>query len=209
LQRDLEVWHGLTAELRAALVAVGGDCRADVVASWIMRILATTALAFSLLVTRAGAAEEVDATPVLRLSVGPAVHVAPAADRSTQIAFDATAGYARLFGKGDVGFVVDPELGYSFDGSGLNAFNLTCGVGLGALVAAVTYNPRLVVGKQHDLTAVGMRNSLILHVYLDMVSLEVGHQMMSYSGALHQSVVSMVGVNPAALVFALAHIQKL
>ena len=176
-----------------------------------MRILAATALAFSLLaaVTRARAAEEVDATPVLRLSVGPAVHVAPAADRSTQVAFDVTAGYARLFGKGDVGFVLEPELGYSFDGSGLNAFNLTCGVGFGVLVAAVTYDPRLIVGKEQGLTAVGMRNSLMLHGYLDMVSLEVGHQMVSYGGALHQSVQFMLGVNPAALVFAVAHLQKL
>jgi hypothetical protein len=176
-----------------------------------MRTLAATALAFSLLatVTQAHAAEEVDATPVLRLSLGPAVHVAPAADRSAQVAFDVTAGYARLFGPSDVGFVLDPELGYSFDGSGLNAFNLTCGVGLGSLMAAVTYDPRLIVGKQHDLTAVGMRNSLVLHVFLDMASLEVGHQMVSYGGALHQSVQTMVGVNPAAMVFVLAHIQKL
>ena len=175
-----------------------------------MRSLASIAISLSLLATAASARAEpeVDATPVLRFAVGPVFRVAPAAEKSVDFAVDVTAGYARLFGRGDVAFALDPEIGFSADGSGLTALNVTCGVGLGSLMAAVTYNPRLIVGTDHGATTIGMRNGLMLHAFLDMANLEIGHQVTRYDGALHQSVQLLAGVNPAAFIFPLRYLTS-
>ncbi len=110
-----------------------------------------------------------------------------------------TGGFAALFNVDRGGFGVNPELGYTYDASGLNAFNLTCGVGWGFSVLAVGYHPRLIVGNDKGMNAIGMRNGITAHLVADILSVEVGHQFVQYGGAYHQSLQFLFGVNPVGM----------
>jgi len=164
--------------------------------------------ALALASAEAFAEDKVHAVPVLRVALGPAIHVAPPVEENVQLAVDLNAGVSMLFptrSRSYIGIVVNPEAGYSFDGIGLHAFNLTCGVGYGHALAAITYHPRLLAGTLNDQFAIGMRNGLALKLFVDMMSLEIGHQFVKDpNGTLHHSVNIMGGVNPAAFVYLLA-----
>ncbi len=149
------------------------------------------------------------ALPVLRLALGPAIHTAPAADESTRLAVDITAGagLAPLGWKG-VGVILNPELGYAFDSLGTHAFNVVAGIGYGSPLAYASYRPRFLVGDASGNLMVGMRNGLAMHLLLDMVSLEFGHQFASYGGALHHDVRVLFGVNPASFVYAINRLSR-
>ncbi len=145
--------------------------------------------------------------PVLRLAMGPAFHTAPESEKGTEIALDLTAGL--MFSAANwegVGAVLVPELGYTFDGLGLHAFNATLGLGFGHPLGFVAYQPRLIVGRADGDRALGMRNGLAFHVLGDMGSLEVGHQFVEFNDHYHHDLRVMVGVNPASFIFVLSQL---
>jgi hypothetical protein len=150
--------------------------------------------------TNVARADDIDWLPVVRVAAGPAIHFAPASERTPFFALDVTAGMAAGVSDwhvGDYAFVFNPELGYSYDAIGLNAFNATFGVGLGNAMIAVAYHPRFIAGRAAGETAVGMRNGLALHAVFDTLSLELGHQFVHYGDAYHHDVRILLGVNPA------------
>jgi hypothetical protein len=149
-------------------------------------------------------ADDLAVVPVLRVALGPAIRLAPATDDGLRFAADVTAGVAVApSGMKHVGVVLNPELGYAFDGIGAHAFNLSVGVGYGHPLVYVSYQPRLLAGRAGTDTLVGMRNGLAMHVLADMASLELGHQFVHFNGELHHSFTIMFGVNPAAFVYVL------
>lgn len=153
----------------------------------------------------ARADEGVTFIPVLRLALGPSIHLAPASEEGTRLAVDITAGLGIAVGREKkAGFIFNPELGYAFDGLGTHAFNLSAGIGFGHPLAYVSYQPRLLAGSASGSGLIGMRNGAVFHVLYDMGSLEIGHQFESHGGIMHQGVVIMVGVNPAAFVYAIS-----
>jgi hypothetical protein len=169
----------------------------------IKRVVASLiALAAATQVTPARAeGDDVPLVPVFRIALGPAIHVAPKTEEQVELGLDVTAGAMVMIGDDALSLIVDPELGYAFDSLGIHAFNLTCGVGLGSPLAALLYQPRLILGTGDGELAVGMRNGLGFHVLADLGSLEIGHQFVHLDGGLHHDVRVMFGVNPAAFVF--------
>lgn len=149
---------------------------------------------------RSAAADEWGVTPILRLSAGPAFHVEPGARAVTQVAVDVTAGAG--FGTDSLyhdSLQLMPEVGYSYDHFGSHLFSASLGVGYGNFAAAAFYHPRFLVGTEGGHTVIGVRNSLGLHVFNAIYSLEVGHQLLSASGVLQHDVHVLVGVNPLGL----------
>ena len=156
--------------------------------------------------TRSRLAEPAGA-PIARLALGPAFHVAPKADRGAYFALDATFG-ANIATNGwdSSGPIFSLEGGYAYDGIGLHAFHFTPGLGYGHPILYVTYNPRILVGSAGDGFAIGMRNSLTTHLVADLLSLEIGHQYVHDERANQQSVRVLLGVNPAAAVYAISRL---
>ncbi len=100
--------------------------------------------------------------------------------------------------------MLNPELGYAYDGWGFHAFNATVGVGFGHAVGFVAYHPRLLAGSVGDYSAVGMRNGLTMHALADMASLEIGHQFVGFDGKMHHDIHLMFGVNPLGFMYVVA-----
>ncbi|MFO0547273.1 MAG: hypothetical protein U0271_02735 [Polyangiaceae bacterium] len=142
-----------------------------------------------------------DAVPDFRIAMGPAVHVAPRGDTGVSYALDLTVGFTGVVGERYEGLVFNPELGYTFDTVGLHAFDLRFGIGGGNAFGAVVYQPHLLAGTLEGDTAIGVRNSLQGKFFADILSLEVGHQLIYADGDFHQSVNVMFGVNPASFLF--------
>lgn len=172
--------HGLTRPLGAGLTAL--------------------AMAAVLAPARVAAAEAWGVTPVLRLSAGPSFHLAPEEKSVTQLAFDVAAGagfnVASLY-RDSVQLL--PELGYSYDHFGSHLFTASLGVGYGNFAAAVLYQPRFLVGTEGGRAAFGVRNGLGLHVFNDIYSLEVSHQLIAAGGSFQQDVRVLLGLNPLGL----------
>ncbi|MFO0757450.1 MAG: hypothetical protein U0359_13215 [Byssovorax sp.] len=85
-------------------------------------------------------------------------------------------------------FALWPELGYSYvtgDQGGGNF--VTAGVGplFGTPIAAVGWQPKLVVGDARGLLGVGMRNSVVGSFIYDIVSVELSHQWIHTAQAEH------------------------
>jgi hypothetical protein len=143
--------------------------------------------------------------PTFRLGIGPSVRLAPPETLPVvDVALDVSAGVNAVFGglarMGD-GFVLNPEVGYSYDARGLHAFHLKAGVGLSYLgLVGGMYVPRLLAGTWHG-PAVGMRNSFELKMPWDLASLEVGHQFVVDDSGLQQQAVVFVTVNPGTLAY--------
>jgi hypothetical protein len=158
------------------------------------------AVAASLLATPC-AANDWYIWPVARVQLGPAIHVAPEVDEGTEFSLDLNFGASVLQRtRAKKRFVWNPEIGYSYDGIGLHAFNATVGIGFGNHTFVAAYHPRLILGRANDDTAVGMRNAIMIHAIVDMFSMEIGHQFVSYSDAMHQDIKVMFGFNPGSLV---------
>ncbi len=139
-------------------------------------------------------------TPVLRLSAGPAFHLASGEKAVTQLAFDASAG--AVFGNDSLyssSLQLRSELGYSYDHFGSHLFTLSAGIGYGNFAVATYYHPRFLLGAEGGRAVVGMRNSLGLHVFNDIYSLEVGHQLLAAGGVLQHDVLVFLGLNPLGL----------
>ncbi|MFT3770683.1 MAG: hypothetical protein QM820_35105 [Minicystis sp.] len=178
-----------------------------------VRRLLACGLALAAMVRAAEARADSMTIPVVRFALGPAFHLAPQQDPSTRIAADITAGFTYDGGSftkgGSVGWLLHPELGYTYDGLGLNAFNATCGFGVGTLAVDVAYQPRLIVGTVDDAgAAVGMRNGIMLHAFVDIASVEVGHQFVRWGGAFHHDVRVFLGINPASIVWGIAGLLR-
>lgn len=159
-----------------------------------------TAIAAFLLPARVAEATEWGLTPVLRLSGGPAFHVEPGEKAVTQLAFDVTAG-AGLGGDSlySSSLQLMSEIGYSYDHFGSHLFTASVGVGYGNFAAAVLYHPRFLVGTEGGHTVFGVRNSLGIHIFNDIYSLEAGHQLLASGTALQHDVRILLGLNPLGL----------
>ncbi|MFO0616793.1 MAG: hypothetical protein U0414_29635 [Polyangiaceae bacterium] len=137
--------------------------------------------------------------PVFRGMVGPAFHIK--STQLTEFMADVDAGFLVLTGR-DQRYLLGAEAGYTFDGSGLHAFNLMAEIGGGKhFVICAAYQPRLLLGTLNEELAVGMRNGLGIHAFSDMLDVEVGHQFMESRGRLSQAVTFTIGLNPAALIY--------
>jgi len=145
--------------------------------------------------------------PSVHLGLGPAFHIEPASERAPQFAFDATAGVLLANPRGSI-FSSDTyfgvEAGYAYDGLGIHAFALAPMIGYGAPLAFLAYQPRLLVGDADGDTAIGMRNGLAMHMFLGLGSVEIGHQFVSFAGALHHSLQLTFAVNPGLFLTALS-----
>lgn len=145
------------------------------------------------------------AAPILRLAMGPAFHIAPKADKSTEFAFDATAGLNfATAGWHDAGTIFSAEAGYAYDGVDGHAFQLVPGIGYGHPLAFVSYHPHFLIGRAGDQSFLGMRNGISMHVLGDMGSLEIAEQFVVFDGVGHHDFRMMFSVNPAAFVFAMS-----
>lgn len=162
-------------------------------------------LASCMLVSSAQAADDDPfPIPVFRLDMGPAIHLAP--ERVVTFALDATLGMDVTVGSLDSAFaLLGGELGYSYDAYGLHQFNAGPTLGVGNIIANVSYRPKLLAGSDEaGVTAVGMRNAIAGHFIADIFLLEVGHQFSQYADELHHDVRVMIGVNLAAPPYYLA-----
>jgi hypothetical protein len=172
-----------------------------------MPIALLGALAATICLARPAHASDDDpaAAPVLRLAMGPAFHIAPKAEKSTEFAFDATAGLnLAMAGWHDAGMIFSAEAGYAYDGVDGHAFQLVPGIGYGHPLAFVSYHPHLLLGRAGDRSFVGMRNGIAMHVLGDMGSLEIAEQFVVFDGVGHHDFRMMFSVNPAAFVFAMS-----
>ncbi|MFS8066118.1 MAG: hypothetical protein ACMG6S_07080, partial [Byssovorax sp.] len=162
--------------------------------------LTAVALAAVLLPPRIATATQWGVTPILRLSAGPAFHVEPGEKAVTQLAFDVRAG-AGVGGESlySSSLQLMSELGYSYDHFGSHLFTFSAGVGYGSFAAAWIYHPRFLVGTEGGHAVVGMRNSLGLHLFNDIYSLEVGHQLLASGGSFQHDVRILLGLNPLGL----------
>ncbi len=142
--------------------------------------------------------------------MGPSFQVAPEAATLTAFTLDATGGASILTGLLG-GAVFNGELGYSFDSRGddLHAFNLTAGMGYGNVGVGVTIQPRLIIGRQGDEFAVGMRNGLVMRAMADMFSLEVSHRFLHHQGPLQHDMQMLLGVNPGAVVYLVSRLNNM
>lgn len=140
--------------------------------------------------------------PIVRLALGPSFHIAPKAEKGTEVAFDATAGVNfAVAGWSKPGMILSAEAGYAYDGITDHAFQLAPGIGYGHPLAFVSYHPHLLIG-----SGLGLRNGLAMHLLGDMMSAEVSEQFMSFDGAAHHDFRVMFGVNPAAFVFGVSRL---
>jgi len=152
--------------------------------------------------------DETAIAPIGRVALGPAFHVAPKADKGTELGLDLSLGSnIALNGWGGPGPIFSIEGGYAFDGIGLHAAHFTPGLGYGHPLLYISYNPRLLVGSAGDGVALGMRNGLTTHLLADLLSMEIGHQYVHDDRASQHSVRLMFGINPLAAVYALSRLH--
>lgn len=154
-------------------------------------------------------ADDFIAIPVLRLALGPAVHVAPDDEDGVDLGLDLTAGFVGMFGDDIAGVVVSPEIGYAYDSVGVHAFSATCGVGVGGPLLSMFYYPRLILGTAGDNLAVGMRNGLAIRGLADIFGVEVAHQFVDANDALHHDVRVQFAINVAAFGYVLYEINDI
>lgn len=98
------------------------------------------------------------------------------------------------------GLFLNPELGWTTQTYGgsefeVNMFNLAFGVGFGHPYFAVDVRPRFLIGDGEKGFVVGARHSLGVHIFLDMFTIEGGHQFVSYGGDLRQTIELYGGIN--------------
>lgn len=149
--------------------------------------------------------------PSARVGAGPAVPLAPSSDRDIALAVDATVGALYLYGKHDLhtsGVFLAAEAGYAHDGAQLHAGALMAGIGYGHVFAHVAWQPRLLVGSASHDAAIGMRNGVAANFLAALVSIEGGHQFVSYDGAIHHSIQLTLSLNPGMVIWALVRADR-
>lgn len=183
--------------------------------SGLRSLLGTATFALTLLPATARADEDgfVLVVPAVRFGIGPALHLAPEPESNhVDVMLDVSAGADLVLGdraaKRATGVLVNPEIGYTYDGLGLHAFHATVGVGMSLFgLIGLTYNPRLVAGTWNG-PAIGMRNGVTLKVLADTASMEIGHQFVADDLALHHAVNFVFAVNPGALAYVIYRAMK-
>jgi hypothetical protein len=123
-------------------------------------------------------------------SLPPADPVPPAAGPSAELALDLRLGLAlgahrRGTSTKSAMFYLVPELGYSYGKtapSGTHLFLAGLGVGYGTAMALLRYSPHFVVGRALGETALGVRHGLGLSTLYSLLSVEVTHQYLHYTG---------------------------
>ena len=99
----------------------------------------------------------------------------------------------------DLSLFIYPELGYSYQDTGQHLFTVGGHVGYGVPAIYGSYSLRFLAGRQGDETAVGLRHGLGLHVYNDILSLEVNHQPLWVAGDAQHDVILWLGFNPVQI----------
>ncbi len=144
-----------------------------------------------------------DVIPIGRGSVGADFTLAPDPARAIDLASAFGGGADVLFGAAPT-LVVAPEGAYVFDAGagGVHLFDLGCGVGLGDPRLFVAYHPHLLVGGGGDAAAlaIGTRQGAALHAWFDILSAEVGYQMVSQLGEPRQGIYVVFGGNVASAI---------
>lgn len=113
------------------------------------------------------------------------------------------------------GLTLVPELGYSFTSQGPLSTHLArvgVGVGYGNIWASVTYAPRLVFGTRSggELpgTALGLRHGIVAHLLLDMLGVDLSHQVLSTGGQIENDLRAMLSINVGVLLVAAAYAHR-
>jgi hypothetical protein len=144
--------------------------------------------------------DDVNGAPIFRVALGPAFHLSPPPSRAvSQFAIDVTAGVGFGGNPTKSTFRFMPELGYSYDHLGIHLFSVSAGVGVGDAMFSFLYHPRFLLGSWGSDTAIGLRNSLVMHFFLDSYSLELGVQNVFAGGRSQGDFRVMFGMNPLAL----------
>jgi hypothetical protein len=149
--------------------------------------------------------------PMLRPMLGPAWALGSPEPTGVALNFDLTVGamvvVTRLSSLGSAP-ILEPLLGYGYkrDRGPAHLFVAGLGFGYGGVLAAVRYVPRLLVGSG----AVGLRHGIIIGGLLDMLAVEVSHDLISQQGVITHELRLMFGINPVSLlagVAALAYVK--
>lgn len=149
--------------------------------------------------------------PMLRPMLGPAWALGSPEPTGVALNFDLTVGamvVATRSSRLQSAPVLEPLLGYGYkrDRGPTHLFVAGLGFGYGGVLAAVRYVPRLLVGSG----AVGLRHGIIVGGLLDVLAIEVSHDLISQQGVITHELRLMFGINPVSVlagVAALAYVK--
>jgi len=149
--------------------------------------------------------------PMLRPMLGPAWALGSPEPTGVALNFDLTVGamvVATRSSRLQSAPVLEPLLGYGYkrDRGPTHLFVAGLGFGYGGVLAAIRYVPRLLVGSG----AVGLRHGIIVGGLLDLLAIEVSHDLISQQGVITHELRLMFGINPVSVlagVAALAYVK--
>lgn len=141
--------------------------------------------------------------PTLRIRMAPAVHLttSPPVERRVDFALDLAVGvpiFISPSGSGDLldrVVVIYPELGYAFQNLSQHLFTGGAYVGFGPGMVFGSYGARFLAGQEQNTRAIGLRHGLGLHLFVDVLSLELQHQVLWLGGQSRHDLVVWLGVN--------------
>ncbi|MFO0550172.1 MAG: hypothetical protein U0271_17390 [Polyangiaceae bacterium] len=148
--------------------------------------------------------------PLCRLSIGGRVPVTDDPRVDQGLAMEAALGATLTLGRknpldsGDPEFQLSPHIGVT-TGPNTIAFAAGMGIGGGVGLFSAAYEPQLIAGKWtgpntgDTYALVGMRNSVTLGVFFNIISLEVGHEFSYYADGIRQSAVVLGRLDLGAL----------
>jgi hypothetical protein len=138
--------------------------------------------------------------PVLRVSVGTGLHFAPQKRILPAFVLDATAGYR---------WALAPRLSIAFEGGFSYDSEPTRGGMYGTLGAGpelyltrylqIGWDPKLVIGGAWSGFAIGVRNTLIVPLFMHVVNVEVGHQYLRAGSDDRHELRAQIGFDVAGL----------
>lgn len=143
--------------------------------------------------------------PMLRPMLGPAWALGSPEPTGVALNFDLTVGamvVATRSSSLQSAPILEPLLGYGYkrDRGPTHLFVAGLGFGYGGVLAAVRYVPRLLVGSG----AVGLRHGIIVGGLLDLLAIEVSHDLISQQGVITHELRLMFGINPVSVLAAAA-----
>lgn len=149
--------------------------------------------------------------PMLRPMLGPAWALGSPEPTGVALNFDLTVGamvVATRSSRLQSAPILEPLLGYGYkrDRGPTHLFVAGLGFGYGGVLAAIRYVPRLIVGSG----AVGLRHGIIVGGLLDLLAIEVSHDLISQQGVITHELRLMFGINPVSVlagVAALAYVK--
>ena len=121
--------------------------------------------------------------PILRGSLGAAAHFLPRSQRLASFILDATAGYRWAFAPR---LSLAVEAGFSYDSEpGRGGMFAAIGAGPELYLhryVQIGWDPKLVIGGAWSGFAIGVRNTLIVPLFMHVVNVELGHQYLRVTG---------------------------